>query len=75
LATHHGRLAVTRRIGGSEAQLWAKEVARKTGAPFAADEVATVEGRDIAPLIMLVFSDAGCARSIVMVRLVPDLTT
>ena len=35
-------------------------------------EARIAKGRGIAPLIMLIFSRQGCARNIVMVRVIPD---
>ena len=65
-------LAVTQLIGGNQARIWARAVARKTGSPLQADEVAVAKGRGIAPLVMLIFAREGCARNIVMVRILPD---
>lgn len=72
LSNTGNRLAITHRIAGSQAQVWATEVARRTGSPLQADEVATVEGSGLAPLVMLIFAANGCALDIVLVRIVPD---
>ena len=73
LATDGLGLSITHLIKGADVKPWVEEVGRKTGIPFTADEVATIEGRTIAPLIMLVFASGGCAHDVVTLRIVPDI--
>lgn len=73
LATDGRGLAITHLMKGEDAKPWVTEVGRKTGAKIAADEVATVEGRGISPLVMLIFANGGCAQNVVTIRIIPDI--